>query len=314
MALITIKNQGASGSCGGQMVSYYGQRLCSVYRNDGRERSAKYPYAQVCVPGGGSDDRQLADIYIKQGMGREADCPSYENGHVPSEGFMERPQDITSAARIGAGSDKLALAYAFPTFDLESVAQAASACQGVCLGIYGCNNGTWNSTQPKPPTAADMALGPYSIANPKGYWAHYVYGAEAQIYNGKKGIWIPQSWGTAAGIKGWQFLDEDYFALGAIWGSMVFIYNPTPSAPPQHTFNTDLHLGDNNMDVLALQQMLAYDGEFTVSPTGFYGQITAQAVLKFQIKYNLASVASLDQLGGHVVGPASRAKLNTLTK
>ncbi len=231
-SLLTIKNQGQSGSCGGQAFSYYGQRLRSVYASDPIQRSAKYLYSQVYVPGGGSADRDLATIAIKQGFGLESDTPSYQGGQPPSEAFMERPQDITAHARIGAAKDQASFAYAFPTIDLESVAQAASACYGLVLGIHGSNNATWLSTEPKPPSYA-----PPGVTNMP--WNHYMYGAQPQIYNGKKGLWCPQSWGTVAGINGWQFINEDYFNAGAIWGAIVLIYNPAPVQPPQHTFNTD---------------------------------------------------------------------------
>lgn len=301
MALMTIKNQGNSGSCGGQAFSYYGQRLQSVYGKESMERSAKYLYSQVYVPGGGSDDRALANIAKQQGFGLEKDCPSYPSyGGSPAEQFMERPQDITPAARIGAGSDKIALAYAFPTIDIESIAQATVACSGIILGIYGANNGTWLGIEPKPTTPQTHG------------WAHWLYGAQPQIYNGKKGVWVCESWGTSVGLNGWQFISEDHIASGALWGAIVLIYNPTPQKPPQHVFNADIKLGDDGAEVLALQQYLAYDGEFSVTPNGHYGAITSQAVLNFQLKYALASTATLEELGGHIVGPATRAKLNSL--
>jgi hypothetical protein len=298
VSLLTIKNQGQSGSCGGQAFSYYGQRLRFVYANDPSQRSAKYLYSQVYVPGGGSADRDLAKIAISQGFGLEADTSSYQGGKPPTEAFMEQSGDITAKARLGAAKDQASIAYAFPTVSLESIAQAASACFGVILGISGQNNGTWLTPEPKAPTAAD--------------WRHWMYGAQPQIYQGKKGIWCPQSWGTEAGLNGWQFIDEDYFASGAVWAAMVLIYNPNPVQPPQHTFNVDIKLGDRGPEVLALQQYLAYDGCFNVEPTGYYGQITAQAVLRFQIKHQVASLATLEELGGHVCGPATRASLNAL--
>jgi hypothetical protein len=298
--LLTIKNQGQSGSCGGQAFSYYGQRLRAVYAGDMRSRSAKYLYSQVYVPGGGSSDRDLANLAIKQGFGLESDTPSMQGSFPPSESFMERPQDITALARIGAAKDQASFAYAFPTIDLESVAQAASACFGVVLGIHGTNNGTWLSAEPKPPKTSEDV------------WSHYMYAAQPQIYNGKKGLWCAQSWGTGAGLNGWQFIDEGYFASGAIWGAIVLIYNPAPIQPPQHTFTVDIKEGQTGDEVTALQQYLAYDGEFSLKPTGTFGPITAGAVLQFQLKYGLASVATLEELGGSVVGPATRAKLNTL--
>jgi peptidoglycan hydrolase-like protein with peptidoglycan-binding domain len=121
-------------------------------------------------------------------------------------------------------------------------------------------------------------------------------------------------------MKGWQFLDEDYFAAqiptnygtGAIWGAIVLIYNPAPVKPPSYNFANDLKLGASGPDVTALQQFLAYDGVFNLAPTGYYGQITAQAVLAFQLKYLLSSATTLEELGGDVVGPSTRAKLNGL--
>lgn len=303
--VLPTKDQGSSGSCGGQATAYQGQVLSKIYRGDGSERSAKYPYSQVYVgnvnTGGGSDERALATIAINQGFGLESLTPSYQNGTPPTEAFMERPQDINSAARISAGSDKMSLVYAFPKLDLESVAQAIFSGHGSILLLHGSNNGTWLSAVPKPPVPGEAL------------WTHYMAGLIPGIFQGEKGIWCKQSWGTAAGQNGWQFLNADYFASGAILDGMVYVITPKPVAPPAHTFNTDLHQGDTSPDVTALQQLLAFDGEFALAPTGYYGSITAQAVLKFQIKYQLASLATLAELGGDVVGPATRAKLNSLT-
>jgi hypothetical protein len=178
-------------------------------------------------------------------------------------------------------------------------------CSGIILGLHGSNNGTWLSQEPKPPTYT-----PAGVSN--SLWSHYMYAATPQIRNGVKGIWAKQSWGPSVGLNGWQFIDEDYFASGAVWGAVVLIYNPAPVAPPQHTFSVDLKLGETGPEITALQQYLAYDGEFALAPTGNFGPITAQAVLAFQIKYRLAAVATLDELGGDVAGPATRAKLNSL--
>lgn len=302
---LTIKNQGPSGSCGGQAFAAYGQALRAAYAKDPAERSAKFLYSQVYVPvpGGGSSDRDLAKIAIRQGFGLEVDVSSYMDGKPPTEAFMERPQDITGTARINAAKEKASFAYAFPSFDLDSVAQAAAACYGIVLGLRGSNNGTWGGVQPKPPSYA-----PDGFSNKP--WSHYMYAGKPEIFNGKKGIWAAQSWGEAVGLQGWQFLDEDYFASGSIWGAIVLIYNPNPAPPPGHRFTRNIAMGERSDEVLALQQVLAYDGELNVAPTGYYGPITAQAVLKYQIKNVVADPATLAELGGHVVGPATRAALN----
>lgn len=305
---LSTKDQGASGSCGGQAFSLYGQALASFYPHSTVERSAKYPYSQVYVgnvaTGGGSSDRDLAQIAIRQGFAPEPSCTSYQNGQPPTEAFMERPQDITSQARIAAAGEKIVSAYAFPSLDIDTIAQAMAASKGIVIGIHGSNNGTWLSAEPKPPAPDDAV------------WSHYMYFGKAIMEHGVKKVWGKQSWGPKAAPdnNGWQKLDESYFKTPqAIWSATTLIYNPLVAVPPNHAFLHNLALGQSGPDVTALQEMLAYDGEFNLAPTGYYGPITAQAVLKFQIKYQLASLATLEELGGDSVGPATRAKLNSLT-
>lgn len=310
---LSRKNQGPSGSCGGQGISAYGQALSAYFKKDTAEKSAKFPYAQVFAPGGGSDFGSLSTIYKNQGFGSEALTPSYDGGQPPSEAFMERVGDITSAARLGAAKEGVMLAYAYVSPTIDQVAEALMACKGISILLRGSNNGTWLSTDPVPPSAAELAAGLWSPANPDGYWAHYMMGVQALMRNGKKTIAVLQSWGSEVPNNSIQYLSEDYFAAPkAVFEAGVLLWNVKPAAPPAHTFNTNLALGQSGPDVLALQQFLAYDGEFNVAPTGYYGAITALAVLKFQLKYGVAATATLDELGGNSVGPATRAKLNSL--
>lgn len=98
---------------------------------------------------------------------------------------------------------------------------------------------------------------------------------------------------------------------------------PAPTAPPapapapkppafKHQFGTDIHIGDRNAEVVALQKALAIAGHFpaAVAPTGYYGNITAKAVLAFQRANHVATEAELSQLNGKVVGAKTRAALN----
>lgn len=295
------KNQGSAGSCGGEMISYYQQAIAGYFLRDLTEKSAKAPYSQVYFPGGGSVDRDLANISIKQGFYKESLVPSYRTGNVPpDEAFMDRPQDITALSRIDASKERGMLAYAFPNADIDTIAAVIAATKGIGLTLHGSNNGTWLSAEPKPPGRTEDT------------WNHFMYAGKAFLENGVKKIWAKQSWGPGVGINGWQKLDEEYFASGNIYAGIALLYNPVPTALPQHTFSSDLKLGDAGPEITALQTFLAYDGCFNLSPTGYYGAITEQAVLKFQIKYQVASLATLAELGGSRVGPATRKKLNEL--
>jgi hypothetical protein len=104
----------------------------------------------------------------------------------------------------------------------------------------------------------------------------------------------------------------DYTITYAMRGILAVPVPPTPRAPFKHTFTAPILYGETNAEVSYLQQALKADGEFKLDPTGYYGNITAAAVLAFQQKYAVASPAELTALDGKRVGPATVAQLNKL--
>jgi peptidoglycan hydrolase-like protein with peptidoglycan-binding domain len=93
----------------------------------------------------------------------------------------------------------------------------------------------------------------------------------------------PKGWSNATGTGQWM-------PPGQI-GKMACI-----------TLTRNLRQGDQGDDVKSLQQLLKEDGEsgFTSSPTGFFGPLTARAMMKFQMRNGIAS--STDG----TVGPLTR--------
>ena len=102
--IVAPKDQNGSYSCGGQAFGYYGAVMEALMTGTYEERSAKFLYSQCYAPGGGTRGRDLCDIAINQGFGRETFTPSYENGNPPREDFMIRSQDISDIARQEAKS------------------------------------------------------------------------------------------------------------------------------------------------------------------------------------------------------------------
>ena len=91
---------------------------------------------------------------------------------------------------------------------------------------------------------------------------------------------------------------------------------PAPVAP-HYTFNKDLKFSVaffSDVDVKALQNILKWEGLFpsNVDSTGYYGAVTAKSVLAWQKKHAVALTSELDALQGKVVGPKTRAKLNSI--
>lgn len=137
------------------------------------------------------------------------------------------------------------------------------------------------------------------------------------LYNGKKCVIIQDSWGPHTGKEGRRRITEDFFKERNFFlvYPISFKYVEEPDVnKPSHTFTSTLNFGENNSEVVALQNILKYEGDFpaNVDSTGYYGSITAKAVLAFQRRYQVANDSELDLLQGRVVGPKTIAKLNDL--
>lgn len=81
------------------------------------------------------------------------------------------------------------------------------------------------------------------------------------------------------GEKEWQWdnIENNNGYRGAI--------DPTPYLVPyKYTFSNPLKFGDKGQEVVELQRTLKEKGFFYDEPTGYYGDLTCQAVLKYQVK------------------------------
>lgn len=67
-----------------------------------------------------------------------------------------------------------------------------------------------------------------------------------------------------------------------------------------------LSLGNKGQSVTNLQNFLHKRGYLTVEPTGYFGNKTTQAVILFQLDYNI--IANKDEFGSGVFGPKTRAQ------
>lgn len=104
----------------------------------------------------------------------------------------------------------------------------------------------------------------------------------------------------------WTNADQNNGYKGAI--------DPAPYLPPAKYFSTKLALWQSGMEVEKLQAFLVRNG-FLVMPIGvsygYYGNLTREAVYKFQQKYvNLTSMEKL--MRGSTVGVKTLQALNDL--
>lgn len=135
--------------------------------------------------------------------------------------------------------------------------------------------------------------------------------------NGRLCIGFINSWSSdwADNGRGWFYFDEHqdlipeilvgYDSKSLIEVFPVFTYN----------FKNNLKKGDRGQDVVALQKALARFGFFKVTATGYYGDVTAQAVTAFQEAYadEVLKPFGLKKGTGYF-GYYSRQKMNNLLK
>lgn len=283
---LSIKDQNGSGSCGGQASAYLTE---AVLGSD--EISARSIYNKCFVLGGGSSETGLLNTIINSGVDFEKITTSYENGLPPSEEFMQTPDGNPSFVK--------GLRPVYVDLDFNSIATAVLQNNGVVIGVSGQNNGTWTSAYPKPPSVP---------MHSNGLWNHWVYVGFAGIRNGKKVFGFKNSWGKDVGENGWQYIDESY--LPYIWCAWSVVYRK--DTKPRFSFVNQLSFGQSSSDVVKLQDILRYEGVFNNVSTGYYGPLTASAVLAFQKKYNIAPIPDLEKLAGRNVGPLTIKKLNEI--
>ena len=105
----------------------------------------------------------------------------------------------------------------------------------------------------------------------------------------------------------------NFAVKGVLYIKRLLPTAPVP-APVKHQWTTKMNFGESGAEILFLQQFLQQKGYFrsNVKPTGHYGLVTAEAVLKLQLQYKVADAVSLRMWGGRHVGSLTLPILNTI--
>lgn len=222
---LPFKNQDGSSSCVGQAWSYYTGIVNLAEIKTYNDVSAKAYYSQIYIPGGGAYLREGGKLTVNWGAVSELIVPSYNNGNPPSEKFMTdifwKTAAINKLAEILKAKEYRTLSA---STNMELFASAIRDNLGVVGGVYGSNNDTWGTNEPKPPTAGEDR------------WGHAIYFGKFGIDSKGKYISTPNSWGTRNQIDSlhpddWQKLREDYFSSGSMFNPWTLTDKENPAIP-----------------------------------------------------------------------------------
>lgn len=215
-----VKDQGSSGSCGGQAFSYHMEVQSFIRDGVYTKLSARDLYAPVHLQPEGSRASDLLNQLANHGIAEENDIPSYMSNiaipsEPPTESFMEYSQRSPD-------QDNRAMQYwtdsSYLTFDSrnpDKVKQAIYQGKGAVIAVLG-NNPCWTTTNgeitvPAPNTTS---------------WGHFIFLTGWQMRHGQLYFKFINSWGKDWGDNGFGYLPATYLQAGLGYNEWVVVEFP----------------------------------------------------------------------------------------
>lgn len=310
-----IFNQDGSGSCVAQTVA----KLAGIMyaENNGGDYvhfSATHVYQRrVNKPSGGMIGINALDI-ARESITLEELVPSQEMTDAQMDGVVV-PKYKDEVGRVFGFGNYVVL----PVRDIETIASTIQQTgKGVMVWFY-FTGSEWKRNVP---VIKNDNLDINKAAR------HSVTAVDFTLLpDGRKAIIIEDSWGNDTGVGGQRIITEEFFekrnffAAYPIQFKFEDISDPDDGDRPRGDFQKNLEWSSDTSsydeDVVDLQNILKYEGLFpsNVHSSGYYGSITAKAVLAWQLRHMkdyAGYPGSLHELKGRIVGPSTRAKLNSL--
>ena len=234
---------------------------------------------------------EALDIARKHGATLESLVPSENRGEVAQNDKSDiTPETDAIALRYkSAGRAELPL-------DIDAIASITTMGKGVLTG-HRFDYDEWTDFPTVKPTSQRTC-------------GHGTAVVDNVLVGGKKYLVMEDSWGPGHAKFGQRFISEEWLKNRMFYAgyTLNFKYQPEKDKKPHHTFTQWMKRGDKNDDVVALQEILKYEGVFptNVDSTGLYGSVTQRGVWLFQQKY----LATNNK--GKQAGPATITKLNEL--
>ena len=221
--------------------------------------------------------------------------------------------------------------YAFPDVkNVDSLKRAIIDGHGAMLLVnvgqewYTAKNGqrSWKARDILPLRAPVAVISGHEV---------FLFGYEVEK-DGRTKFYILNSWSDDWGEKGVGYFYFDTYGPH-IKEAITFVDIPNNTIktidqlPNQKTFRfyfgTDIEAGERGPRVVAHQTALMIDGMFSRelyaellknNELGYFKPkgVTQEALLRFQTKYSVASLAELQKIGGTRAGAKTRAQLNNL--
>jgi len=308
-----IYNQDGSGSCVAQTAAKLLDILRWLLTGEWKHHSASHIYqrrANKPYAGMGAID---CFTILQKGVCSEEEAPSQNMTDEQMDAVV-----VPDNVDLSICPNYISL----PIQDIDTIASVIQTTKkGLMIWLY-FDIKEWTEV----PTIKNEGL---TLLNAEG--RHSVTAVDFTIYNGEKALIIDDSWGTSYGKAGQRVITESFFKKRNYYAGypISFKYIEGDKAV-EYTFNKPLIFipwdykknqpsnveqnASQKSDVVALQNVLRDLGFFpkNILSTGYYGSITAGAVYKFQVAYEVDTMEILNDLKGRRVGKKTLAVLNNL--
>lgn len=301
-----IRNQLSTSTCVAHSVAK--SLGINNYIEEGKylDLSPRFIYAQrINNPGLGMIAENSAAIVNKSGCPLEVQVPFINN-----ESEMNKIEDVTEYDRQTALIAKPKGVIHFNPKDIDTIANYIEA-TGRSVNVFvQFNYNEWTDVPV-------LKGGPFNCR-------HCIPLTNGILYNKDTATVAEDSWGPSYGKGGRRILTRDWFQSGRVYEAYAFedVQNNwrdvdlSSVIKPKYVFKNIMKLGEKNDDILMLQKCLKSIGFFpeTQEPTGYYGGITANAVLQFALKYLPEHKQEVLLVKGKSVGKKTLSKLNEIFK
>ena len=305
---LPVYSQNGSSSCVSQSIALIA--TINNWKEEGKaiKFSARGIYARRSnKPNEGMRFYDAAELFRKYGAVPEPLLPSQDLNEEQMNKLDDYLPSYDLIGKIYAPTNY------FWVNSFDEIVQIASRNYPVQIGVR-FGPGEWDYVVPRIITSYtlfDLKFGHSIVVLPYSYF----------LYGGKRAVFIQDSWNYGRGLNGRRILTEDWFQgarfMGGLWYEDInnfAVFNASPAQLPKYQWTRDLYVGSRGEDVKMLQLALGMIKDeqgylfplISQVPTGYYGGLTRNAVLRYQKLFNLLPTGIFDT--------PTRLKLNEMCK
>lgn len=289
-----IRNQDGSGSCNPNSIA----KALEIRRFLSKGDKIKFSHAPIYIKRSNKPNSGMGvesfDITVKSSSCREVDMPSefLNDAELDALTLPTNYEDINNLVNPHN--------YVTPPLDFDYVGALVEK-EGQCVIWINTDYASWAKDIP-------------TAGGKKGEVIHAICLVDAITFNGVRYLVVEDSWGKFGKYDGQRLLTKEAFVDMVFFARAFTEFTYDVSDAHFAPFKTIMAIGEKSAEVKRAQDFLKAKGIFpnNQESTGLYGNITADAVYAFQIRYAVADLSELKQLKGRRIGQKTLDAMNKL--